>query len=324
MPAKFKVVITDYEYPHIEIERQLVESGGAELVAGQCLSEADLIALTRDADAVINQYALMTPAVMAAMERCRVIVRYGIGLDTIDIPAASRAGIMVCNVTTYGIHEVSDHTIAMFLACVRKLDMMNRRVKSGTWDCNLARPITRIHGTTFGLMGFGNIPRMVAAKLKPWGMRMMACDPYADPSVFADLGVERVTMDQLLTASDYLSCHVPLTEETHHLCDYDLFRRMKPGAYFINTSRGPVVDEAGLHRALSEGCLGGAALDVMENEPAPASHPLYACENVMITPHMAWYSEESGKDLQRMAAEEAMRVLNGEAPLSCVNREALT
>ena len=152
-------------------------------------------------------------------------------------------------------------------------------------------------------MGFGNIPRMVAAKLKPWGMRMMACDPYADPSVFTDLGVERVTIDQLLTASDYLSCHVPLTEETHHLCDYDFFRRMKPGAYFINTSRGPVVDEAGLHRALSEGCLGGAALDVMENEPAPASHPLYACENVMITPHMAWGSKEARELLVQKIAQ---------------------
>jgi D-3-phosphoglycerate dehydrogenase len=319
MQSKRKVVITDYEYPDVAVERQVVESGGARLVAGQCRSEADLIALTRDADAVINQYALLTPAVIDAMDRCRAIIRYGIGLDTIDIPAATRAGIMVCNVPTYGIHEVSDHTIAMFLAGIRKLIPMDRRVKNGTWDCNRARPINRIHGTTFGLVGFGNIPRMVAAKLKPWSMRLIACDPYVNPDRMTRLGVTPVPFEQLLAESDTISCHVPLTDETRHLFDYDRFRRMKPNAYFINTSRGPVVDEAGLQRALADGHLAGAALDVMENEPPAALHPLYECDNVIITPHMAWYSEAAGKDLQRMAAEEAIRVLNTGSPLSCIN-----
>lgn len=323
MQPKFKVVITDYEYPDLDVERAVIESAGGELTAGQCKTEAELIALTRDADAVINQYALLTPKVIAAMERCRVIVRYGIGVDTIDMAAAGAAGIMVCNVPTYGIHEVSDHTICLFLACVRKLTFANEEAKKGVWNCNLTRPINRIHKTVFGFAGFGNIPRMTAEKLAPWEMKLLACDPYVERAACSSLGVELVSFDRILAECDYVSCHVPLTETTRHLFGYEEFARMKPGAYFINTSRGPVVDEAGLHRALVEGRLAGAALDVMETEPPRKDHPLFGLDNVIITPHMAWYSEGSGKDLQRMTAEEAMRVLNGEEPRSCLNKEDL-
>ncbi len=320
-----KVVITDFEYPHVDKEKELVEAAGAEFVAGQAKTEEELIALTHNADVVINQYALLTPRVISAMKNCRAIVRYGIGLDTVDIPSATKMGIMVCNVPTYGLHEVSDHTIAMLLGGVRKLGAMNQSVKKGVWDCNLARPISRIYGKTLGLVGFGNIPRMVARKLKPWNLNILIYDPYIDDSVLSEIGgVKRADFNDLLADSDYISCHVPLTEETHHMFGYEQFCKMKPDSYFINTSRGPAVDEQGLKTALDEARIQGAAVDVLETEPAAIDNPLFGYDNIVITPHMAWYSEEAGSDLQRMTAEEAVRVLKEKPPLSCVNLDELT
>lgn len=319
-----KAVITDYEYPHVDIERQLIEAAGAQFVAGQAKAEEELIALTCDADVVINQYGLLTPRVISAMKNCRAIIRYGIGLDTIDIPSATKMGIMVCNVPTYGLHEVSDHTIAMLLSSVRKLDIMNQSVKNGTWDCNQARPISRIYNKTLGLVGFGNIPRMVVKKLKPWDLNILIYDPYVGDNLLLEIGgVTRAGFDELLETSDYVSCHVPLTDETHHMFGYEQFCMMKQDAYFINTSRGPVVDEPGLKKALDEARISGASLDVLETEPAPKDNPLFESDRTVITPHMAWYSEEAGKDLQRMTAEEAVRVLKGNPPLSCMNQEEL-
>ncbi|MCG8550561.1 MAG: C-terminal binding protein [Desulfobacterales bacterium] len=320
-----KVVITDFEYPDVDTERGLVESAGAVFAAGQAKTEKELIEITRDADVVINQYGLLTPKVISEMKKCRAIVRYGIGLDTIDIPFATKMGIMVCNVPNYGIHEVSDHTIAMLLGCVRKLAPMNAHVKKGTWDCNLARPVTRICGRTLGLVGFGNIPRMVAEKLAPWNLNILAYDPYIDDTLFSRFkGVKKAGFDELLSTADYVSCHVPLTDETRHMFGYEQFCRMKPDAYFINTSRGPVVNEKGLKQALDQARISGAALDVLESEPAAPDNPLLGCDNLLITPHMAWYSREAGNDLQRMAGEEAVRVLKNIPPLSCVNLDQLS
>jgi D-3-phosphoglycerate dehydrogenase len=320
---RLKVVVTDYEYPNLDQERRVVEEFGAELVPCQCKSEDDLITQAADADALLNQYALLTSRVIAALKRCKVIVRYGIGVDTIDIPAATGAGILVCNVPLYGIHEVSDHVIALLFAGIRKILIMDSMVKSGIWDCNRGRPISRITGKTLGLVGFGNIPRMVSGKLKAWGMRVLAYDPYVSDEVFSYHGVAKASLEELLPQSDYISCHLPLTPETQHFFDYNTFVRMKKNAFFINTARGPVVNEQGLYKALSEGCLSGAALDVMEEEPPRPDHPLFKMPNVIVTPHIAWYSEQSAVDLQRMAAEEAVRVLRGEGPSSCLNPEAL-
>ena len=321
MEKPYKVVVTDYEYPDLDQERKVFGAIGVEFVAGQCKDEDAVIALARDADALLNQYVKLTPKVIEALENCKIIIRYGIGVDTINVPAATKAGIMVCNVPTYGIHEVSDHVVGFFFSSIRKIPAMSETVKKGRWDCNLGRPIYRIHGKTLGLTGFGNIARMVAQKLAPWNLKVLGYDPFISESVFKSHGVEKTSFEQLLKESDFVSAHVPHTAETFHMFSYERFKQMKRGAIFINTARGPLVDEDGLYRALQEGWLAGAALDVMEKEPPDPDHPLLSLPNVIITPHMAWYSEESAVDLQRMAAEEVARVLRGEEPLWCLNRE---
>lgn len=321
MKKPYKVVVTDYEYPDLDQERKVFDAIGVEFVAGQCKDEDAVIALARDADALLNQYAKLTPKVIEALENCKIIIRYGIGVDNINVPAATKAGIMVCNVPTYGIHEVSDHVVGLFFSSIRKIPAMSETVKKGRWDCNLGRPIYRIHGKTLGLAGFGNIARMVAQKLAPWNLKVLGYDPFISESVFKSHGVEKTSFEQLLKESDFVSAHVPHTAETFHMFSYERFKQMKRGAIFINTARGPLVDEDGLYRALQEGWLAGAALDVMEKEPPDPDHPLLSLPNVIITPHMAWYSEESAVDLQRMAAEEVARVLRGEEPLWCLNRE---
>lgn len=321
MKKPYKVVVTDYEYPDLDQERKVFDAIGVEFVAGQCKDEDAVIALARDADALLNQYAKLTPKVIEALENCKIIIRYGIGVDNINVPAATKAGIMVCNVPTYGIHEVSDHVVGLFFSSIRKIPAMSETVKKGRWDCNLGRPIYRIHGKTLGLAGFGNIARMVAQKLAPWNLKVLGYDPFISESVFKSHGVEKTSFEQLLKESDFVSAHVPHTAETYHMFSYERFKQMKRGAIFINTARGPLVDEDGLYRALQEGWLAGAALDVMEKEPPDPDHPLLSLPNVIVTPHMAWYSVESAVDLQRMAAEEVARVLKGEEPLWCLNRE---
>lgn len=321
MKKPYKVVVTDYEYPDLDQERKVFGAIGVEFVAGQCKDEDAVIALARDADALMNEYAKLTPKVIEALENCKIIIRYGIGVDNVNVPAATKAGIMVCNVPTYGIHEVSDHVVGLFFSSIRKIPAMSETVKKGRWDCNLGRPIYRIHGKTLGLAGFGNIARMVAQKLAPWNLKVLGYDPFISESVFKSHGVEKTSFEQLLKESDFVSAHVPHTAETFHMFSYERFKQMKRGAIFINTARGPLVDEDGLYRVLQEGWLAGAALDVMEKEPPDPDHPLLSLPNVIITPHMAWYSEESAVDLQRMAAEEVARVLRGEEPLWCLNRE---
>jgi len=321
MKKPYKVVITDHDYPDLDQERKVFGAIGVEFVAGQCKDEDAVIALARDADALLNEYAKLTPKVIEALENCKIIVRYGIGVDNVNIPAATKAGIMVCNVPTYGIHEVSDHVVGLFFSSIRKIPAMSETVKKGRWNCNLGRPIYRIHGKTLGIAGFGNIARMVVQKLAPWNIKVLGYDPFISESVFKSHGVEKTSFEQLLNESDFVSAHVPHTAETFHMFSYERFKQMKRGAIFINTARGPLVDEDGLYRALQEGWLAGAALDVMEKEPPDPGHPLLSLPNVIITPHMAWYSVESAVDLQRMAAEEVARVLKGEEPLWCLNRE---
>jgi D-3-phosphoglycerate dehydrogenase len=323
MNDKFKVVVTDYEYPDLGNEEKILGAIGAKLIPGQCRTEEEVIALAAEADAVLNQYTLMTPRILNALKRCKVIVRYGIGVDNVDVEAATRAGILVCNVTRYCLHEVSEHAIGLLLSCVRKFPEINDTVKRGQWSYRLHRPIDRMHGRTLGIVGLGNIGRMVAKKIQPWGLRLLANDPYIPDDVFPAHGATKASFEQVLQESDFVSAHVPLTSETHYMFSYEPFKKMKETAYFINTSRGKVVDENGLYRALKEKCLAGAALDVMEKEPPDHDHPLFDLPNVIITPHIAWYSERSSIDLQRMAAEEVARVLMGKEPISPVNPGAM-
>jgi D-3-phosphoglycerate dehydrogenase len=278
--------------------------------------------VARDAYGLLPPYAKITAEMIGQFTRCRIISRFGIGVDNVDIPAATERGIVVTKVPDYCIDEVSDHTMALLLAAVRKIPFANSMVHAGKWEMPAVVPIHRLRGTTLGLVGFGRIPQLVAPKAQSFGMRVVSFDPYIPQEVFARAGVESVEFKELLKISDYISIHSPLLPETQGLFNADAFRQMKPHAYLINTARGPIVDEAALAQALDAGQLAGAALDVMPKEPPPGS-PLFGRPNVIITPHTSFYSEESLVDLQTKAAEEVVRVLKGEAPKNPVNPEAL-
>jgi D-3-phosphoglycerate dehydrogenase / 2-oxoglutarate reductase len=213
--------------------------------------------------------------------------------------------------------------MALLLALVRKIPSSNARTQSGRWEMKAVVPIHRLRGSVLGLVAFGQIPQRVAPRAQSFGMRVVTHDPFVSKQVADDAGVERVEFDELIRISDYVSIHTPLLPSTRHLFNADVFRRMKPAAYLINTARGPIIDEAALANAIDQGHLAGAALDVMEQEPPSASSPLFGRDNVIVTPHTSYYSEESLLDLQHKAAEEVVRVLSGEAPRNPVNPEAL-
>ena len=279
--------------------------------------------IARDADAILTTYAKVTAEIISQLSRCRIIGRFGIGVDNVDIPAASAKGIVVTRVPDYCLDEVSDHTMALLLSLVRKIPALNARTQSGAWAMKAAVPIRRLRGTVLGLVAFGQIPQLVAPKAKSFGMRVVTYDPYVSGEVLTKAGVDRVEFDELVKISDYISIHAPLVPATHHLFNADIFRLMKPSAYIVNTARGPIVDEAALAEALDKKEIAGAALDVMEKEPTTSS-PLFGRDNVIVTPHTSFYSEESLVDLQTKAAEEVVRVLGGQAPRNPVNPEALS
>lgn len=320
----FIVAITDYVFPSLEPERAVLESLGVELCPQQCRSEDEIIALAREADAVLNCYAKMTSRVIEALKRCRIIARYGIGVDNVDLAAASKARILVTNVPDYCIDEVSDHALALLLTLARRIIAADGAVKAGAWDIVAHAGIRRIRGQTLGLLGFGKIAKALASKVQPLGMKVLVYDPYLDSALIAQHGAEAVNLVTLLAEADAVSVHVPLSSETHNLIGPRELARMKPTAFLINTSRGGIVDEQALAVALKEGRLGGAALDVLSVEPPPAGHPLWQAPNIILTPHLAFYSRESVIELQTKAAEEVARALKGEPPRSPVNPQVLT
>lgn len=316
----WKVVISDYYYESLAQEEKILSGIGAEIFAHHCTTEDEVISAAEDCDALICQFAPITGRVIRALRRCRVIVRYAIGVDNIDVKAAEECGITVCNVPDYSIDEVSNHAIALLLDCAKKLTFVAGQVKRGRTGYGAVKPLFRMEGRVLGLMGFGRIPRMVARKMSGFGLRMIAYDPMMDAAAARELGVTPVGFQQLLEESDYLSVHCPLTDETRHLFDRRAFERMKPSAIFINTARGAIVKEEDLIEALKDGRIAMAGLDVTETEPIPADHPLLQMDNALVTPHVAWYSEEAMLSLQRKAAEEVAGVLTGKPPRHPVNR----
>lgn len=318
--GRARVVITDHVFPSLEIERAVLEEGaGAEVIVLQATSEDDLREAAADADAVLVCYAPITRRVIDRLHRCRIIARYGIGVDNVDVAAATEKGIVVTNVPDYCVDEVSDHALALLLACARKVPFLDRRVRAGRWEARDAVPMSRLRGQTLGLIGFGKIPRRVAEKAQALGLRVLAYDPYVSREEMEAHRVTQAPLDQVLAQADFVSVHAPLVPETRGLIGERALRTMKPTAYLINTARGPIVDETALARALRDGWIAGAALDVLESEPPRPDNPLLGLETVILTPHVAFYSEESVRDLQRKAAEEVARVLAGEPPRSPVN-----
>ena len=284
--------------------------------------EAELIEKTRDADALIVSASPVTRAVMGALEGLKTVVRTGVGYDVIDVPAATDLGVVVVNVPDLWIREVANHALALLLAWNRKIVALDREVHAGTWMSRVPGPHTgSLHGETVGIVGLGNIGSAFARRIAAFETTVIACDPYVDAARFAALGVERVSLDELAARADYVSVHTLLNAETRHLIGERFFRQMKPTAILINTSRGPVVDEQALTRALEDKRLAGAALDVWEEEPTPRDNALLRMDNVIATPHAAYFSSPAVAQVPRRCGEEVARVLTGQRPLHVVNPE---
>jgi D-3-phosphoglycerate dehydrogenase / 2-oxoglutarate reductase len=319
------VVIADYDYGDVDIERAIIEEAGLRLVAAQCKTEDEVIDAARDADAIIAQYATVGARAIDALTRCRVIARYGTGVDIVDVDAATRRGILVTNVPNdWCENEVADHAMALLLAVARKITVYDRATRAGSWRWQDGEPVRRLRGSVLGLLSFGSIARAIAARAAGFGLRVIAHDPYHPAERIAAAGVAPVSFDELIEQSDYLVVQAPLTKETHHLIGEDELLRMKPTAFLINTARGPIVSDEALYRALSEGWIAGAGLDDLEEEPAKRAdwrpvNPLFALANTVITPHAAYYSQEAIRTVRDFAAREVVRVLTGQAALSPVN-----
>jgi D-3-phosphoglycerate dehydrogenase len=284
--------------------------------------EDDMIGRTRDADALVVSSARVTRAVMSALEGLKVVVRTGVGYDVIDVPAATELGVIVVNIPDLWIREVANHALALLLAWNRGVVAMDRQVHGGLWGGKVPGSHTgAIHGETVGIVGLGNIGSAFARRVAALETKVIACDPYVDDKHFAALGIERVSLEALAERSDYVSVHTLLNAETRHLIGEAFFKRMKPTAILINTSRGPVVDEKALARALRDRRLAGAALDVWEEEPVNSDNPLLQMENVIATPHAAYFSSAAVAQIPRRCGEEVARVLTGRRPLNVVNPE---
>jgi D-3-phosphoglycerate dehydrogenase len=284
--------------------------------------EAEVIAKTRDADALIVSASPITRHVMEALEGLKVVVRGGVGYDVIDVPAATELGVVVVNVPDLWIREVANHALALLLAWNRKIVELDREIRSGTWMSRVPGAVTgSLHGETVGIVGLGNIGSAFARRVSALETKVIACDPYVSDTRFAELGVERATLDEVASRSDYVSVHTLLNDETRHLIGEAFFRRMKPTAVLVNTSRGPVVDERALIAALQKKQLAGAALDVFEHEPMAKDNPLLSMENVIVTPHAAYFSSPAVAQIPRRCGDEVARVLTNGRPINVVNTD---
>jgi D-3-phosphoglycerate dehydrogenase len=315
--AQAKVVLTDYVWDSLDVEKQTL-AGLAELVPLQTKKPDEFIQQAADCDALLNTYAgPITADVMARMPKCKIIARYGIGVDTIDLDAATAAGIIVTNNPTYCIEEVAEHTMALLLACARKVAFYDRLVRSGRWEVPPGKPMFRLAGSTLGLVGFGNIARQVAVRAAAFGMNVLYSDPFVKQT---SMPGRSVSLDTVLAEADFVSIHPPLTRDTRKMINDEALAKMKRTAWLINCARGPIVDTDALVRALDAGSIAGAALDTTDPEPLPNAHPLRNRDNVIINPHVAWYSEQAMAGLQSGAPGEVRRVLSGEWPVNVVNR----
>ena len=319
MSAKAKVVLTDYVWESLDVEKNTL-ADLAELVPLQTKKPDEFIDQAADCDALLNTYAgPITGEVMAKMPKCKIIARYGIGVDTIDLDAATAAGIIVTNNPTYCIEEVAEHTMALLLTCARKVVFYDRLVRGGRWEVPPGKPLFRLSGSTLGLVGFGNIARQVAVRAAAFGMNVLYSDPFVKEGQFNEPG-KSVDLNTLLGQADFVSIHPPLTPQTRKMIGDDALSKMKRSAWIINCARGPIVDTDALARALDAGKIAGAALDTTDPEPLPNPHPLRGRDNVVINPHVAWYSEQAMVGLQAGAPSEVRRVLMGEWPANVVNR----
>jgi D-3-phosphoglycerate dehydrogenase len=321
--SKYKVVVVNLGYESYQVEREILKPVDAELILApkDCLTENDVISVAKDADAILVREAPISTRVLDSLNRCKVIARYGVGVDNINLEAAKQKKIYVANTPGYGTEEVSDHAAALLLACIRKLLIRDKTLRQGKFETDINDAIYRTTGKTLGIIGYGQIGRAFHRKWKGFSpKRVLVFDPYVTPEIIQENGAERVDLDTLLAESDYISLHAPLSPETKYIIDEAALRKMKQTAIVVNTSRGEVIDEDALIKALNEDWILAAGLDVFEKEPLSQSHPLLKLSNVVLTGHVGWYSKDSVKELQTRAAHEVLRVFSGKTPVGWLNR----
>jgi D-3-phosphoglycerate dehydrogenase len=297
-----KVLVTDADYSSLDIEAGVLNAAGHQLLVGSCKTAADVIAAAAGVDALLVQYAPVTSTVFEALPQLKLVCRYGVGVDVVDTEAARERGVWVCNVPDYGTTEVALHAVAMLLALLRNLAGHDREVRSGHWDYHLGGELRRPSTLTLGVVGLGRIGRLTAERAAPWFGAVVGYDPYLPDTAWPG-SIERVELPDLFARSSAVTLHLPLTDATRGLVGVDLLERMPAGSYLVNTSRGGLVDLDALLDALETGRLAGVALDVLPQEPPPSDHPLLTHPRALITPHMAWYSEEAEVELRRKAAQ---------------------
>ena len=324
--TRFRTVLVDFDddlfAPPAWVAGELADAG-IDWLVGQHRSPEAVLEAAREGDVVIVQSVrpLLTREIIEQLDRCKCIVRLGIGYDSVDVAAATEQGILVCNSPTYCVDDVADHSVALLLGSVRHIARQDRWIRDGRWDRTGARPARRVKGCTLGLVGFGRIARAVAERVSGFGLTILAHDPFVDGEAMAVWGVQKADLDELLARSDFVSIHCPLTEESHHLLDNRAFGLMKDGVFVVNTSRGPIIEQAALAEALESGKVWGAGLDVFEWEPLPLDSPLRSFDNVILTPHVSANSEESVADLYRAGCEIAVAVAQSRWPRGVVNPE---
>ena len=320
--AEFKVVVINPGYETYDIERELLEPIGAEVIVAEkdCDTEDLVISTARDADAILVREGPVTGRVIASLNKLKVIARYGVGVDNVDLEAARQHQIYASIVPNYGNEDVSDHAMALLLACIRTLPIRDKNVRNGIFETDIVSEIHRTTGRNLGLVGYGKIARVFHRKWQGFlPARVLVYDPFVDAPAITKSGAEKVDLDTLLSEADYISIHAPLTPETRHIINAAALKKMKSTTVIVNTSRGAIIDTEALARALQEGEIFAAGIDVFEKEPLPLDHPLVSVPNVILTPHLAWYSKESTRDLQTGAAMEVKRVLSGQPPQNWAN-----
>lgn len=321
--STFKVLITDYAWPTLEIERALLAAVDAELVVAQTGEELELTQLAPQVDAILTCWKRVTIPVLEAAPRCRIVSRYGIGLDNIAVDRATELGMLVTNVPDFCLDEVSDQVMALLLSLARRIVPFANQTRSGSWNLQTGRAIPRLRGQTLGLIGYGNLAQALVPKALGFGLKIIAYTPRLAADALEPFGTATNDLDFLLREADYVSIHAPLTAETRGLIDARALRMMKPTAFLINTSRGAIIDESALVTALQAGWIAGAALDVLTQEPPLPDHPLFALENVIITPHTAFYSQAAIAELAYKAAAQVAQVLRGQMPSNLINAPVL-
>jgi len=320
----FKVYVVEKSYHDYSIEKSVVEEGGGELLFAFCKNEQDIIQQCRDAHALLLRQTPVSEKTFKALKNLRVISRYGTGYDNIDIQSATQYGVVVTIVPDYCVGEVADHTTALLFSAIRRITARHNTVRMGGWDLTSCLPVSRTRGHILGLVGYGKIAREVRKRLSGFPFRFVACDPYQKHEVFERDYTLRLDFHKLVLVSHYISIHAPLTGETFHMFNMEVFKKMRRSAILVNTSRGGIIDEKALYIALKKEYIAGAALDVYEKEPFQIGNPLAGLNSVILSDHAAWYSEESQMEMQKKAALEAVRVLKGIIPENPVNPEANT